>query len=218
MEIGKKINLFKDCIATVKYIGNLEGEEGIWIGLELNQPIGKHDGVHKEKRYFTCEEKCGIFMKESKLRENVQVTNISQISNNKQDLDYEYENNVQKIIKDSVYKAKIKKMKTENKKTQEKLKQENENLKKSIKEKDLILEKYKNTTENLLDKLEYFEIEARNIIENIVKKINKLKKQYIEEEDYEELCENFKEIMKNAIEENTEDLEKNIEKFYKKIN
>jgi hypothetical protein len=38
---------------------------GYWVGIELATPVGKHDGVVKGKRYFSCPPNCGIFAKES---------------------------------------------------------------------------------------------------------------------------------------------------------
>ena len=37
--------------ATIRYIGNIEGQNGIWIGLEWDdESRGKHDGSHQGQR------------------------------------------------------------------------------------------------------------------------------------------------------------------------
>merc|ERR1712071_454090 len=48
-------------IGNVKYIGTTEFSEGIWVGVELDQPNGKNDGSVKDKRYFNCQPNYGVF-------------------------------------------------------------------------------------------------------------------------------------------------------------
>lgn len=41
--------------ATVRFIGNVKGQDGNWVGLEWDDPSrGKHDGSHDGVRYFSC--------------------------------------------------------------------------------------------------------------------------------------------------------------------
>lgn len=41
--------------ATVYYVGPVDGHEGLWIGVEWDDPSrGKHDGATGGKRYFSC--------------------------------------------------------------------------------------------------------------------------------------------------------------------
>lgn len=51
---------------TVKYIGyvpELLIPDYVWIGVELDEPVGKHNGIISGKRYFTCNSNCGTFVK-----------------------------------------------------------------------------------------------------------------------------------------------------------
>jgi len=51
---------------TVCYRGTTNFACGIWIGVELNRPIGKHSGKLKGIEYFACSPKCGVFVREDK--------------------------------------------------------------------------------------------------------------------------------------------------------
>ncbi|KAJ3112663.1 hypothetical protein HDU96_004323 [Phlyctochytrium bullatum] len=57
------------CLGMVKYVGIFDPypETGLWCGIKLDRPLGKHDGVVKGKRYFTCEENHGLFVKIDKI-------------------------------------------------------------------------------------------------------------------------------------------------------
>jgi len=51
----------------VLYIGLVDGTEGYWIGVRLDEPLGKNDGSIKGKRYFTCPEKYGSIVRADKI-------------------------------------------------------------------------------------------------------------------------------------------------------
>ncbi|OCH92105.1 RNI-like protein [Obba rivulosa] len=42
-------------IGTVRFVGEVDGTQGVWLGVEWDDPTkGKHDGVKDGKRYFAC--------------------------------------------------------------------------------------------------------------------------------------------------------------------
>lgn len=44
----------------VRYVGTVESKDDvIYVGVELDEPNGKHDGRVKGKRYFKCRDKHG---------------------------------------------------------------------------------------------------------------------------------------------------------------
>jgi hypothetical protein len=52
--IGQRVS-FESNICTIRYIGPVEGTNQEWLGVEWDEPSrGKHDGSHKDKRYFQC--------------------------------------------------------------------------------------------------------------------------------------------------------------------
>lgn len=48
-------------IGILRYFGATHFEEGLWCGVELAEPLGKNDGSVMGYRYFSCENKYGIF-------------------------------------------------------------------------------------------------------------------------------------------------------------
>ena len=50
-------------MGIVKYVGRVDFAPGIWAGLELRAPKGKHDGCVRDKRYFTCKPGHGVIIK-----------------------------------------------------------------------------------------------------------------------------------------------------------
>lgn len=54
INIGERVVVSGGKVGTLRYLGPTEFQEGIWAGVELDQPLGKNDGSVQGKRYFTC--------------------------------------------------------------------------------------------------------------------------------------------------------------------
>ncbi|KAH8118910.1 hypothetical protein DFH11DRAFT_1561792 [Phellopilus nigrolimitatus] len=55
---------------TLRYVGEISGKPGEWAGVELSggfAGLGKNDGSVGNIQYFSCPEKCGVFIAYSKL-------------------------------------------------------------------------------------------------------------------------------------------------------
>lgn len=53
-QIGQRRS-YDGALCTVRYIGDVFGTSGSWLGVEWDDPSrGKHDGQHKGVRYFSC--------------------------------------------------------------------------------------------------------------------------------------------------------------------
>jgi chromosome segregation ATPase len=52
----------------VVFLGTTELGDGTWAGVSLEQPLGKHDGRVRGRRYFDCKENHGVLVRPSKLR------------------------------------------------------------------------------------------------------------------------------------------------------
>ena len=48
---------------VLRYVGEPEFASGLWVGVELDQPVGKNNGSLNGIRYFSCEENYGIFVR-----------------------------------------------------------------------------------------------------------------------------------------------------------
>ncbi|CAM6088041.1 unnamed protein product [Calypogeia fissa] len=53
----------------VKFVGRAETlNPGFWVGVQYDEPVGKHDGLVKGKRYFTCPSPFGSMLRPDKLK------------------------------------------------------------------------------------------------------------------------------------------------------
>ncbi len=54
MSVGFRIS-HSGCLGTIRYVGEVEGTTGCWLGVEWDDPgRGKHNGEHNGKVYFQC--------------------------------------------------------------------------------------------------------------------------------------------------------------------
>ncbi len=52
----------------VKFIGETQFATGIWVGVQLPGPTGKHNGTVDGHSYFACKRGHGIFVKLDKVQ------------------------------------------------------------------------------------------------------------------------------------------------------
>ncbi|KAK5623409.1 hypothetical protein CRENBAI_014856 [Crenichthys baileyi] len=66
--VGKRVSCAGER-ATVRYVGHVPPYEGLWLGVEWDNPErGKHDGSHEGMQYFTCRNpKGGSFVRPVKV-------------------------------------------------------------------------------------------------------------------------------------------------------
>lgn len=54
---------------TVKFVGQAETlAPGFWVGVQFDEPVGKHDGMVKGKRYFDCPPFHGAMVRPDKVK------------------------------------------------------------------------------------------------------------------------------------------------------
>jgi len=67
LEIGATVLVRNYGLGTVRFNGETHFAPGFFIGVELDQPFGKHDGLYDGKRYFHAQPKTGVFVREKRL-------------------------------------------------------------------------------------------------------------------------------------------------------
>ncbi|KAI8943591.1 hypothetical protein NX059_001583 [Plenodomus lindquistii] len=68
LSVSARVRLLPETDArrgTISYIGLVPEIPGIgvWVGVTLDEPTGKNDGTVKGKRYFQCDNNCGVFVR-----------------------------------------------------------------------------------------------------------------------------------------------------------
>ena len=48
---------------TIRYVGPLETKPGVFIGIELDEPLGRNNGSFEGKALFHCSDKHGLFIR-----------------------------------------------------------------------------------------------------------------------------------------------------------
>ena len=61
LEVGASV-LVRNQRVTVRYVGETDFAEGVWVGLELQRSVGRNDGSVRGVRYFTCLPEHGLFV------------------------------------------------------------------------------------------------------------------------------------------------------------
>ena len=52
----------------VRFCGPTSFSSGKWVGVELNEPVGKNDGTVQGVKYFTCKPNHGMFLRPSQVK------------------------------------------------------------------------------------------------------------------------------------------------------
>jgi len=68
LEVGNVVLLRKRGLGIIRYMGPLHcnDDEQIWLGVELKTADGKNDGTVQNKKYFTCAQNHGVFVRQVK--------------------------------------------------------------------------------------------------------------------------------------------------------
>lgn len=70
-DLGKRVVFSgidkKPKYGVLRFVGGTEFAEGVWCGVELDQPAGKNNGSVHGIRYFTCDANSGMFVSIAKL-------------------------------------------------------------------------------------------------------------------------------------------------------
>jgi len=61
--VGARVRVQRSKPGTVRFVGETSFSTGIWVGVELDAPDGKHDGAVRDRRYFECGAHRGLFVR-----------------------------------------------------------------------------------------------------------------------------------------------------------
>lgn len=67
LRVGTRVHV-QGKIGTIRYAGTTSFQTGKWIGIELDEPLGKNSGVVQGKRYFDCRMDHGVFVRPSQVK------------------------------------------------------------------------------------------------------------------------------------------------------
>eukprot|EP00930_Biecheleria_cincta_P028740 TRINITY_DN20040_c0_g1_i1.p1 TRINITY_DN20040_c0_g1~~TRINITY_DN20040_c0_g1_i1.p1 ORF type:complete len:1338 (+),score=333.29 TRINITY_DN20040_c0_g1_i1:210-4223(+) len=60
--VGQRV-LVSNRHGTVRFAGKTEFAAGVWVGIELDEAVGRNDGTVKDVSYFKCQPNYGIFVR-----------------------------------------------------------------------------------------------------------------------------------------------------------
>uniref|UniRef100_A0A3B4ZXV2 Kinesin-like protein KIF13B n=1 Tax=Stegastes partitus TaxID=144197 RepID=A0A3B4ZXV2_9TELE len=64
---GAYVTVGSNKAGTVRYVGMTQFADGVWVGLELDTPVGKNDGSVGGQRYFHCKPGYGVLVRPDRL-------------------------------------------------------------------------------------------------------------------------------------------------------
>ncbi|KAM4052766.1 dynactin subunit 1-like isoform 2-T2 [Anomaloglossus baeobatrachus] len=69
LKVGSRVEVIgKGHRGTVAFVGATLFATGKWVGVILDDAKGKNDGTVQGRKYFTCEENHGIFVRQSQIQ------------------------------------------------------------------------------------------------------------------------------------------------------
>lgn len=246
IKIGDKISLTQNLQGVVKFIGEIKDKEGIWVGLELNKPKGKNNGIINNIEYFRCENNFGVFFRKQHLMDKIQKIkntnlNINDIDNKNyvENEEEDYKKTIQHIIDKNTYLSKIIDMKkkyadlqdTNTKKINllnneiKVLKDEN----KRLQDENMVIKKLNGNflkNKNLSLKIKDFIKDAEDIIQEMLTILNNLEQNNLlknndvlvkDEKEFLNICDIFKSVIFSVMENDSDEFNSNVERYKNKI-
>jgi dynactin 1 len=68
LAIGSRVIVNNDLAGTIRFLGNTSFQTGKWVGIELDEALGKNSGVVQGKRYFDCKNNHGVFIRPANVK------------------------------------------------------------------------------------------------------------------------------------------------------
>jgi dynactin complex subunit len=93
LRVGDRVVVSGTKFGTLKYLGKIHVAEGTWCGIQLDEPLGKNDGSVSGKRYFTCQQRYGLFSPLARVEKVTNEMSQSQIIARKESVSSSTNNN-----------------------------------------------------------------------------------------------------------------------------
>ncbi|CAF1623117.1 unnamed protein product, partial [Adineta ricciae] len=93
LHVGDRVVVSGTKFGTLKYLGKIHVAEGMWCGIQLDEPSGKNDGSVSGKRYFTCQQRYGLFSPLARVEKVTGEMTQSQINKRKDSIASSTNNN-----------------------------------------------------------------------------------------------------------------------------
>jgi tubulin-folding cofactor B len=67
IQVGLRCQVEGNGRGAVQFVGPVDFQPGVWVGIKLDEPTGKNDGTVKDRKYFECNPNYGLFAKPTKV-------------------------------------------------------------------------------------------------------------------------------------------------------
>ena len=81
LRLNQRIKVKDYGYGTIQFLGCVHFAQGLFVGVELDEAMGKHDGSYHGKRYFTAKDKHGVLVKQHR----VELLDVDDSQNNDND-------------------------------------------------------------------------------------------------------------------------------------
>ena len=72
LQVGQRVKVQgKTSTGTIRFVGPTDFKDGTWIGVEMDEPEGRHNGTVEGRAYFTCANAHGVMVLPEKVRPSV---------------------------------------------------------------------------------------------------------------------------------------------------
>lgn len=68
LSVGSRVIVNNELSGTIRYVGSTSFQTGKWVGVELDEALGKNSGVVQGKRYFDCKNNHGVFTRPANIK------------------------------------------------------------------------------------------------------------------------------------------------------
>jgi len=86
LRLNQRIKVKDYGYGSIAFLGCVHFAQGLFVGVELDEPRGKHDGSYHGKRYFTAKDKHGVLVKQHRV-ELLDVVDTAPTNENENDDD-----------------------------------------------------------------------------------------------------------------------------------